>query len=1218
MSATAAPQRTGARSSDLLPPGRLAPEHAGGVPHPLLALQRAFGNQLVQRHLLADAVQLQPEMEVTRPDDEYEREADRVADTVMRMPDPAVARQVAEHEKKKEAKPPPAPKPPEVKPAPPPKPREVKKEPPKARKPEEKKKEEPAKVARKAAATAVPQQVSEPAATSIRAQGGGGQPLPAAERSFFEPRTGRDLGGVRIHDDPVAARTASELGARAFTHGQDVFFAQGRYQPGTETGRRLLAHELTHTIQQRGDSLGRMVQRYTATQVSPSTQAAASGGTAAPPPGGGEAKGGQALQTGKQLPVPNFRLSSDRKDRYAQKFFRSKGYTGSRKGLEPQRDIWERELTARVKERLKKVVPEKTEGFGWPAGRILVQSETSKPPFYAIGNEEEVARILTRPQWNSEGDIPKGFFQVDHIFELQLSGFPDPSAPSEHKMDNFQLLAGSVNSSSGTQIDDSIEKTVEAHLATLGKPNQPPRNDPQKNLADAQAAMKAYDIHFDGATALKGESAVTAGFDPKKHLWTQKQINDGEHLKYVKAAQWAELSGEPGQVLIFSRAEGGRPSQLTDSEKPQNDVDMKFLKPFEVVKRSFNTADASSPDFGFVAGQVPKELRLDPKEGGYKEFPIQRIPGAPRAGYMNKQAAIRNLKGFAIKGASPIEVDEVDFVPGGLLVQGRINTDVPLLQGSSIDFELLGDRLTLSKEWSLGEFNVPPPFKITSTSLRLFATIALSGQADLGLRGRLTMAIERVGDGFLEAEVTAAEGFALAGGFNFDTKLFTEASIHLAYRQNELSGGGVLAIGEGKVPGIRSARVTADYAHGGLDATGNAELSIPGLQRGTMAFHYSEATGIELGGRFELANNIPGIRGGSLEAHVRERPDHSGYAISATGTAQPAIPDVDSTLTIAYDDGAFTISGHAAYSRGIVSGSIDLGATNRPVDPDGNPIPNAPPGDRLTAYGRGQATVRLTPWLQGIVGIQLRPNGEIVLTGEIGIPSTVDVFPAKNYTRNIVTIGLDIPIIGVAAFGQRIGIFATIQGGLDFDAGVGPGQLQQLRLGITYEPAHEERTHVTGDGLFVIPAHAGLRLFIRGGAGVGIPVVSATVGIEVGGALGLEGAAQAGVHIDWTPSRGLVLDARGEIYVEPKFRFDVSLFALVEASAFGLHYEFYNRRWVLAAIEYGSGLRLGIAFPIHYEQGRPFELDWNQVQFQIPDVSPREVLTGLIERITGE
>jgi hypothetical protein len=639
-----------------------------------------------------------------------------------------------------------------------------------------------------------------------------------------------------------------------------------------------------------------------------------------------------------------------------------------------------------------------------------------------------------------------------------------------------------------------------------------------------------------------------------------------------------------------------------------------------VAERTFETGEGqeNTPTLGEIAARVPPNLRLKPKVTGFKRFPIQRIPGARYAGYMNRQAAQAALGAFAVEGASPIEVDEVDFGPGGLEVTGRIATDVPLLRGSAIDFQILGDRLTLSKQWSLGEFNVPPPFKITSTSLRVFATVALSDGADLGVKGRLTMAIERVGDGFLEAEVTAAEGFSLAGGFNFDTKLFTEASIHLAYRQNELSGGGVLAIGEGKVPGIRSARVTADYAHDRLDATGNAELSIPGLQRGTMEFHYSEATGIELGGRFELANNIPGIRGGSLEAHVRERPDHSGYAISATGTAQPAIPGVDSTLTIAYDDGAFTISGHAAYARGIVSGSIDLGATNRPVDPDGNPIPNTPPGDHLTAYGRGQATVRLTPWLQGTVGIQLRPNGEIVLSGEIGIPGTVDVFPAKNYTRNIITIGIDIPIIGVAAFGQRIGIFATIQGGLDFDAGVGPGQLQQLRLGITYEPAHEERTHITGDGLFVIPAHAGLRLFIRGGAGVGIPVVSATVGIEVGGALGLEGAAQAGVHIDWTPGRGLVLDARGEIYVEPKFRFDVSLFALVEASAFGLHYEFYNRRWVLAAIEYGSGLRLGIAFPIHYEEGRPFDLDWNQVQFQIPDVNPREVLTGLIERITGE
>jgi Domain of unknown function (DUF4157) len=93
------------------------------------------------------------------------------------------------------------------------------------------------------------------AATALRGQGAG-RPLDAASRGFMEPRFGHDLSGVRIHTDAAAARGARLLNAHAFTVGNDVYFAQGRYDPATLPGRTLLAHELTHTIQQGGAAGG--------------------------------------------------------------------------------------------------------------------------------------------------------------------------------------------------------------------------------------------------------------------------------------------------------------------------------------------------------------------------------------------------------------------------------------------------------------------------------------------------------------------------------------------------------------------------------------------------------------------------------------------------------------------------------------------------------------------------------------------------------------------------------------------------------------------------------------------------------------------------------------------------------------------------------------------------------------------------------------------------
>ena len=79
----------------------------------------------------------------------------------------------------------------------------------------------------------------------------GGMPLPAHERALFESLLGVDLGSVRIHTGVAAIQTARALNARAYTVGSDIAFGSGQYRPGTDSGRRLLAHELVHTVQQR-------------------------------------------------------------------------------------------------------------------------------------------------------------------------------------------------------------------------------------------------------------------------------------------------------------------------------------------------------------------------------------------------------------------------------------------------------------------------------------------------------------------------------------------------------------------------------------------------------------------------------------------------------------------------------------------------------------------------------------------------------------------------------------------------------------------------------------------------------------------------------------------------------------------------------------------------------------------------------------------------------
>ena len=85
---------------------------------------------------------------------------------------------------------------------------------------------------------------------TIKGQKGSGQSLPASEQTFFESRMGADFSNVRVHSDASSDQINRSISARAFTTGSDVFFKQGEYKPGTSEGRKLMAHELTHVIQQ--------------------------------------------------------------------------------------------------------------------------------------------------------------------------------------------------------------------------------------------------------------------------------------------------------------------------------------------------------------------------------------------------------------------------------------------------------------------------------------------------------------------------------------------------------------------------------------------------------------------------------------------------------------------------------------------------------------------------------------------------------------------------------------------------------------------------------------------------------------------------------------------------------------------------------------------------------------------------------------------------------
>lgn len=197
----------------------------------ILFLQRTIGNQAVQKLFKSGVIQAK--LRIGQPGDIYEQEADRVAEQVMRMPEPLVQHR-AEEEKKEQETIQPKPLSEQVTPL--------------VQRPVEPKEEEET-LQSKEASNQTPE-VTPDIESRIRALKGGGQPLPESVCAFFEPRFGQDFSSVRIHSNLEAAEMARALNTKAFTVGRDILFGAGQYAPATAAGRSLIAHELTHIAQQ--------------------------------------------------------------------------------------------------------------------------------------------------------------------------------------------------------------------------------------------------------------------------------------------------------------------------------------------------------------------------------------------------------------------------------------------------------------------------------------------------------------------------------------------------------------------------------------------------------------------------------------------------------------------------------------------------------------------------------------------------------------------------------------------------------------------------------------------------------------------------------------------------------------------------------------------------------------------------------------------------------
>ncbi|MEO3406359.1 DUF4157 domain-containing protein [Mucilaginibacter sp. CAU 1740] len=1017
----------------------------------------------------------------------------------------------------------------------------------------------------------------------IESSKGGGEPLPANTREDMEGAMGTDLSGVRVHNNSEAAGLSRDLQAQAFTHGNDIYFDSGKYDTQSTSGQHLLAHEVAHTVQQGGGGVKKkgIIQR--------AEMGVADGG-------GAKVHAGKSKidKDNKTIKVDSIELPGYKYDMMTKKADYSFKYVAR---SDKQREIWEKAAAVdggfndKFKKLQKEQVPEG--GKGQNKDVYFMVSKTNATGGVLFGSPDEIRTRSTRPDWRRDGR--KHEFQVDHKAELQMGG-------SDTDIGNLWLLSQPINGSTGPTIQANIARAVKETLKAEEA------NDPESVKGVSAGGEKGgYDITVE--KLVKKGSPDTVG-DQDKYSLTD--IQKGEHLNGMRFLA-------PGKDDKLLKA-------FVDTETVHLFFSERRGKPLEIPKKGpfnkYNIVSLSyAPETDIMqaggSGEMQVQLFKSSKVANEEviKVPINPIPGI-YGGYVSKVSILQVLKP-KLKALSPVELSNAEFNDEGKLeAKGKVHTTIPLIDKADIDIVIDSDGLSIRKVFNSGEIKLPPPFKIIDTSLGITL-----GDSGLTVDGNLNFEINKLGKGEIHAKGGSSGAFALGGSFDFDSKTFDPARITVDYtKPGEGAGGGGLSatgeigIGPGKIKGIKSAHINVNYANDVFSATGTAEPDIKGVKSAEIHVTYGNDQ-LVIGGSFVLDENIPGIQSGSGSVEVTRGPDEV-YHVKANGTAVPKIPKINSQLTIAYDDGALTIEGKASYTADRVSGEVTVGATNRAISADGTP--SGPAGDKFTAYGSGKLTLKVTDWLQASASVKVTPAGEIEVVGRLELPSAVDIFPQKSIDKQLFKAPtIEIPLFAIPLGPRSIGVVATINGGLDFKASVGPGQLKDVFGQIQFNPSHPEDTVISGGAKFSIPAKAGIQLHADLGVGLSIGVASVTGGIEVRGGLGLEGEASAAVDLSWSPTKGFEFNALGEIEVHPKFTFDVN--ALLRASLdLGLFDISKEWRKNLASFSYGPDLQVKVSLPVHYKDGEPFDVKTDDIKVTYPDINIPEIAGGIADKVKEE
>jgi hypothetical protein len=514
------------------------------------------------------------------------------------------------------------------------------------------------------------------------------------------------------------------------------------------------------------------------------------------------------------------------------------------------------------------------------------------------------------------------------------------------------------------------------------------------------------------------------------------------------------------------------------------------------------------------------------------------------------------------------------------------------------------------------------------------------------IEGAASLLVDGLGSGELIATV-AKKGPHISGSFDFELAFLknTHASFEYDYATDAFTVKLDQDVPPGALPGVAGGHVTATLSRGptgGKPGEGGGDNAA--VAAAVAATGDETSLGIGLSGELKLAGplagsvvhvtwdpklgvviaaeniplpvgKIPGVQDASVSVMVRRDPETGTWHVSGAGAASFQIAGVDGKLLVAVDGSAVTIQGTGSFQKSLAKGSVTILATNLERDADGNPMPDKT-ANKFTISGKGSAQLQLGKILRGGVGLEVTPEGQVIIAGEVSLPPDFPVFDEKKFDKKLFHIATpDFPIWGVSVAGFGIGVFAFADADLDFDAFVGPGVIKNARAGVVFDLDKPEDAVVDGCGDFTVPAGAGLTLDIGGGLKVELGPAEGDGRVGLDGRLGIvaEGSAHLGIH--WTRQEGLSLNAVVKGTARPQFEVNANARLHVSVDLLLGSIGHTWGPWKKPLGKFGPELEFGISVPVGWSEAKGLDFNVDNIAISYPQISAIDMMKSAFSEL---